>query len=209
MARAFSLSTPNENLAIDLSRALARLEQKILASPQNSRLYYSRSERTKTAAVGSPSNALFPSLSPDICALESRICPWLTPSSWTQVILHQDPIPQTSGANQTLQSTRSAQNFNGSPSRTRPTRRIRCVLFRKSLRQCLHYNHWAPYFVPIFTFPLPSERFSRTLTSQSLEPLADDSSWSPLPPLHYTSFWLSVRGSSGLDNISAISCNYA
>ena len=59
MARAFSLSAPNENLAVDLSRALARLDKKILASQQNSRLYNSRSERAKTAAVGSPSNTLF------------------------------------------------------------------------------------------------------------------------------------------------------
>ena len=121
MAREFSLGTPNESLAIDLSRALARLEQKILASPQNSRLHYFSSERTKTVAVGSRSNAPFPSLVPETCAIEYRICPWPTPSSRTRVILDQDPIPQASGANQTFQSTRFAQNYNRSPSRTRPT----------------------------------------------------------------------------------------
>lgn len=52
MARTLSLSTKsNEILAIDLSRALSRLEQKILSSPPNPRLQHSSHERTKTSTV--------------------------------------------------------------------------------------------------------------------------------------------------------------
>ncbi len=67
-----SQNIPNETLAIELGRALSRLEQKILACPPNSRLQHSSYERTKTAAVSSASNALF-SCTSNSSTLEPRI----------------------------------------------------------------------------------------------------------------------------------------
>ena len=52
MAHAISYGPQsNEVLAIDLSRVLTRLEQKILSSPLDPRLRHSNYERAKTSAV--------------------------------------------------------------------------------------------------------------------------------------------------------------
>lgn len=53
-----TISQSNEILTINLSRALSRLERKILSSPSNSSLRHSSYERAKTSAVSITSHRL-------------------------------------------------------------------------------------------------------------------------------------------------------
>lgn len=73
----------NEFLSIDLSRALTRLERKILSSPLDPRLRHSSYERAKTSAVSTISPNAIGRVdtwrNPNF--LESRICPYTPPSS--------------------------------------------------------------------------------------------------------------------------------
>ncbi len=100
-----------EELAINLRRALSRLERKILASPPDARLKHSSYERAKTSAVSMnfPYAAEIPRhhIKPPLCsqphifvvltrhceALESRIRPHAPAPSGARSLVDQNTIP--------------------------------------------------------------------------------------------------------------------
>ena len=115
-----------EITAIDLARALDRLERKILSTPPEPRLLYDSYERTKTAAVSL--NPLSRNLSPPYhlrqqlrCKhTEPRIRTHPPPSSRTHLLPTEDPVPPATSPDYPPRPARPSQTPHRPPPRTRP-----------------------------------------------------------------------------------------
>ena len=121
---AFDPQSPEINV-IDLARALACLERKILSTPPDARLLYSTHERTKTAAVSPSFSVISPPLANTPGSTEPRVHPHPPPPPRTHLLPPEDSITPTRSSIHIAIPTSPPQTHHRPTPRARSRRRPR------------------------------------------------------------------------------------